>query len=82
MSDLPKWVWDLVADLEDEEDIHPTLYREGLGADTYTRWDWCPEKALQRVSAEVRAQARVIAAYRRPEPEPIRAATTPTTEES
>lgn len=68
MNALPKWVWDLVADLEDEEDLHPKLFADT--ANGYVRYDWCPAKALKRVPDDIRSAARVIAAYRQVIAEP------------
>jgi len=62
MTSLPKWVWDLIADLEDEEDVHPKLYVDTVNG--YVRYDWCPAKPLERVPDDVRSHAQVIAAYR------------------
>lgn len=65
MSELPKWVWDLIADLLDQEDSHPKLlFRSG---EDYKQWDWCPCIALDKVPDHVKATARIIAAYRRNE---------------
>lgn len=63
---LPSWVWDLLADLIDEEDVHPVLYRESLGLDPprYRQYGWCPKLALERVPAETLRVARYIAGYR------------------
>jgi hypothetical protein len=51
-ADLPRWVWDLVADVLQYEDIH--------GADNWP----CLQTAVARVPAEVRRTAEVIARYR------------------
>lgn len=48
---LPRWVWDLVADLHRHEDVHG-----------YT--EQCLAAALERVPADVRMVAEVIADYR------------------
>lgn len=64
MPDLPNWVMDLLIDLEDQSAVHPKLLFES-GAFTGTRiYDWCPCQALEKVPANVRANARAIAAYR------------------
>lgn len=68
MSDqqLPVWVWDLLADLVDEEDTHPSLYWQNPNSDvTWTPWEWCPSKALDRVPPELLRVASHIANYRR-----------------
>ncbi len=58
----PKWVLDLIADLIDEEDIHPKLYADTING--YVRWPWCPALPLARVPADVMTAAKAIAAYR------------------
>lgn len=68
MNDLPNWVYDLVADLLDEEDLHPKLYFTSGAFEGYRRYDWCPAKPLARVPDEVKTAARVIQGYR-PRPE-------------
>jgi hypothetical protein len=77
VSELPKWVYDLIADLLDEEVRHPADgYWMQRYDGQYLRWDWCPRVALGRVPVEIQVTARVIAAYRHesgaspPEPTP------------
>jgi hypothetical protein len=69
MAELPRWVWDLLADLIDEEDVHPKLYAEmfvtASGKHEMVPYDWCPTAALARVPADIRGGARIIAGYRR-----------------
>jgi hypothetical protein len=48
---LPRWVWDLLADLLRHEDVHG-----------YT--EQCLTGALERVPADVRMVAEIIAEYR------------------
>lgn len=62
MADLPKWVWDLIIQLETQEDTHPELYRRMSSAE-YVRWNWCPAAALNSIPAEIRGQARAIRQY-------------------
>lgn len=68
MADLPPWVWDLVADLLDEEDLHPKLFHEAFvtsaGKHKMVRYEWCPSMPLARVPDDVKVTARVIASYR------------------
>jgi hypothetical protein len=52
LPDLPRWVWDLVADVVQYEEIHGT-----------DKWP-CMDNALARVPADVRRAAEVIARYR------------------
>lgn len=65
---VANWVLDLVADLLDEEDVHPKLYHEAFvtafGGHKMVRYDWCPAKPLERVPADVKAAAAVVARYR------------------
>jgi hypothetical protein len=67
-TDLPRWVWDLLADLLDEEDTHPAYYIEAYvmskGKHELVRHDWCPATPLARVPQDVLNHARVIAGYR------------------
>jgi hypothetical protein len=69
MADLPRWVWDLVADLLDEEDVHPKLcaeiFQQPSGSHEMVRYDWCPSTPLERVPDDVKAAARVLTEYRR-----------------
>lgn len=68
MADLPKWVLDLLADLLDEEELHPTLYFTSGAFEGYARYEWCPNVVLEKVPAEARAAARVVQSYRRERP--------------
>jgi hypothetical protein len=70
VSDLPNWVLDLVADLLDEEDTHPPLFRRAIGSDGYVRYEWCPANALVRVPNEAKVAAQVIQRHRRDYPDP------------
>jgi hypothetical protein len=69
VPELPRWVWDLLADLIDEEDVHPKLYAEmfvtASGKHEMVPYDWCPSSALAHVPADIRGAARIIAGYRR-----------------
>lgn len=64
MTDLPRWVWDLLADLLDEEDVHPKLYHQPGGANGPVPYDWCLAKPLAGVPKDVLDHAKAIAAYR------------------
>lgn len=66
-SDLPKWLWDILADLLDEEDVHPRLYFTSGAFEGYRQYDWCPKNILDKVPDDVRANANAIRAYRRQE---------------
>jgi len=64
VNDLPKWAWDLLMDLVEQEDIHPTLlFESGAFAGT-KKYDWCACTALEKVPSEVRGQAKVLLRYR------------------
>jgi hypothetical protein len=65
IQDLPRWVWDLLADLIIEEDNH-RLYAQLAGTSIFQRYDWCPNVVLEKVPKDVRAAARVIAGYQPP----------------
>lgn len=73
MAELPPWVWDLVADLLEEEDQHPKLFFEAYsvaaGQHQMEQYDWCPAQLLARVPDDVKATARVISSYRPKPPE-------------
>lgn len=70
MTDLPKWVWDMIIHLEDQEDIHPKLYvqvdakypEQGY---SYQPSSWCAGTVLNSVPLEIRGQARAIRDYTR-----------------
>lgn len=59
-ADLPSWVWDLIADLVDEDDIHPPLFTA-----TGVQYDWCPLKTLNCIPDDALRIATHIAKYRR-----------------
>ena len=61
---LPNWVYDLIAELEEQTDHPELLFTSGAFEGT-AKYDWCPCNALNRVPAEVKDRSRVIAAYRR-----------------
>jgi hypothetical protein len=66
IQDLPRWVWDLLADLIVEDDTHPTLYFTSGGFQGHRQYDWCPNVVLEKIPTDVLSAARVIAGYRRP----------------
>lgn len=70
---VANWVLDLVADLLEEEDLHPKLYHEAFvtsaGKHEMVRYDWCPSTPLARVPDDVKDAARVVAQYRRDRPD-------------
>jgi len=59
-DELPVWVWNLLADLVDEDAIHPPLFTFH-GAP----YEWCPLVALNRIPDEILRVAEHIAKYRR-----------------
>ena len=64
--ELPTWIWDLLADLVDEDAVHPKLYQFEAGAKpSFRPWDWCPAVALARVPEDMLRIAEHIAKYRR-----------------
>lgn len=68
-KELPKWVWDLIIGLLEQEDIHPKLYMQrpagkAMG-DDYEPANWCAGVPLNQVPAEVRGQAEAIRTYNR-----------------
>jgi hypothetical protein len=67
MSELPRWVWEIVADLLDEEDEHPRLFFTSGAFEGYRQYGWCAQAVLAKVPPEVRAGAEAIRSYRRPQ---------------
>lgn len=69
-KELPKWVWDMIIGLLEQEDIHPKLYQQ-VDAKypeqgySYQLADWCAGVPLNQVPAEVRSQAEAIRTYNR-----------------
>lgn len=68
MSDqLPAWVYDVVIDLQRWADNHPPLHAEYLdqssGEHRLQPVDDCGCKPLDHVPDEVKADARIVAAY-------------------
>jgi len=67
VSNLPNWVLDLVADLLEEEDVHPKylaeMYDMATGKHIIKPYPWCPAKPLQRVPDDVKLLARTVRAY-------------------
>lgn len=59
---LPAWVYELVANLQAEEEVHPKLFMQRYDG-AWLQWDWCPAVALALVPDDVKANAAVIAAY-------------------
>lgn len=70
MTQLPKWVWDLVIHLQQMEEEHPSLFRQ-MDAKypeqgySYVPSDWCPGNALKQVPRPIRRQAEAIRDYTR-----------------
>lgn len=65
MSDLPNWVYDLVNELDEQQELHPKLLFESGAFEGTKTYDWCPCTALKRVPDDVLDRARAIAIYRR-----------------
>jgi len=63
--ELPTWVWDLLADLVDEDAVHPVPPWYDRYDDKLVQWDWCPAVALKRVPDDMLRVAEYIANYRR-----------------
>lgn len=70
MADLPKWVWDLVIHLQQQEEEHPKLYRQ-VDAKypeqgySYQPAEWCAGTALSQVPRPIQKQAEAIRTYTR-----------------
>jgi hypothetical protein len=65
MADLPNWVYDLVSQLREQQELHPRLLFESGAFEGTKTYDWCPCVALKLVPADVVEKARVISDYRR-----------------
>lgn len=61
MTDLPDWVWQLVAGLSRYEDEHPILYRM-TASDVYERTP-CPAPLTSLIPREVRDAAELLARH-------------------
>ncbi|MFD6770611.1 hypothetical protein ACFWC6_30810 [Micromonospora chalcea] len=71
MTTLPAWVYDVTIELLDQRDTHPRLLFESGAFEGTRQYDWCPCKPLERIPAEVVAQAEAIRTYKaqtRPSP--------------
>lgn len=64
MSEPPAWVYDLVIELIDQEELHPTLYFTSGAFEGYAKYDWCAGVALDKVPPEIREKAHAIRAYK------------------
>ena len=64
MTEPPAWVYDLVIELLDQEELHPTLYFTSGVFEGYRKYDWCAANALELVPPEVREKAHAIAVYK------------------
>ena len=65
MPELPNWVYDLVNQLREQQDLHPRLLFESGAFEGTRQYDWCPCDALKLVPDEVVDKARVISEYQR-----------------
>lgn len=59
------WVYDLVIELLDQQDEHPTLYHTSGAFEGYAQYAWCPCIALKHVPPEIVAKAAAIRSYKR-----------------
>lgn len=63
MADLPNWVYDLVRDLQAQEN-HPRLLFESGAFEGTATYEWCPCQPLRKlVPVDVREKAEAIAEY-------------------
>lgn len=62
-SDLPVWVWDILIELEEQRDTHPTLLFQAGGMAEPAKYDWCSCRLLDMVPPEVIDHARAIRDY-------------------
>jgi len=64
MTEPPAWVYDLVIELIEQEELHPTLYFTSGAFEGYAKYDWCAGTALAKVPADVVEKAVAIMAYK------------------
>lgn len=64
-AEPPAWVYDLVIELLEQEELHPTLYFTSGAFEGYRKYDWCPNVALGKVPPEVVEKAQAIWTYKR-----------------
>ena len=65
-AEPPAWVYDLVIELLEQEELHPVLYAMNSDAyDGYRKYDWCPNVALEKLPKDVVEKAEAIRVYKR-----------------
>lgn len=64
MAEPPNWVYDLVIELIEQEELHPTLYFTSGAFEGYRRYDWCACVPLKNVPRDVVEKAAAIRAYK------------------
>jgi hypothetical protein len=64
MSEPPAWVYDLVIELIEQEELHPTLYFTSGAFEGYKKYDWCAGTALANIPPDVVEKAAAIRAYK------------------
>lgn len=64
MSEPPVWVYDLVIELLEQEELHPTLYFTSGAFEGYAKYDWCPNVVLEKLPKDVLEKAQAIRAYK------------------
>lgn len=63
-AEPPAWVYDLVIELMDQEEVHPKLFFTSGAFEGYAQYDWCACMALKKVPADVMVKAAAIRAYK------------------
>jgi hypothetical protein len=58
------WVYDLVIELLEQEELHPTLYFTSGAFEGYAKYDWCACVALKQVPRDVLEKAAAIRTYK------------------
>ena len=64
MSEPAAWVYDLVIELMDQEEVHPKLFFTSGAFEGYAQYDWCACLALKHVPKEVLDRAHAIRTYK------------------
>lgn len=63
-AEPPAWVYDLVIELLEQEELHPTLYFTSGAFKGYRKYDWCAANVLSKVPPEVVEKAHAIRVYK------------------
>lgn len=65
MAELPAWVYDLVGEVQHQEEVHPKLFFTSGAFEGYRQYDWCSCQLMRHVPTDVQREARFIRSYLR-----------------